>query len=48
MREIYDEVARIDDELKQDGHIVDTNSVPLGSIHSGKNMNLVDLCLNSY
>lgn len=34
-REIYDEVARIDDELKEDGHIVDINSVPLGSVHSG-------------
>ena len=34
-REIYAEVARIDDELKDDGHIVDLNSVPLGSVHSG-------------
>jgi hypothetical protein len=35
MREIYEEITRIDDELKQDGHIVDINSVPVGSVHSG-------------
>ncbi len=39
-REIYDEVTRIDHELQQDGHIVDVNSVPSGSVHSGKKTNL--------
>lgn len=41
MHEIYDEVSRIDDELKEDGHIVDINSVPIGSVHSGKKNNFI-------
>ncbi len=41
MREIYDEVVRIDDELKQDGHIIDINSVTIGSVHSGKEINFI-------
>ncbi|CAF0811441.1 unnamed protein product [Adineta ricciae] len=34
--EIYKEVACIDDELEKDGHMVDNNSVPSGSVHSEK------------
>jgi hypothetical protein len=48
MREIYDEVTRIDEELKQDGHIVDINSVPIGSVHSGKKTNVIRQCCNSF
>ncbi len=41
MREIYEEITRIDDELKRDGHIVDINSVPVGSVHSGKKTSVI-------
>lgn len=34
-REIYEEVARIDEELQRDGHVVDSNATPTGSVHSG-------------
>jgi len=48
MREIYDEIVRIDDELKQDGHIIDINSVPIGSVHSGKKINFIYQRYNSF